>query len=305
MVRPVNSVYCVVPRELARALNAPLRRYFRLNRSIEVVVERRRSDRRAHPRGGGDRRATLRLVKGPTLPRIFDAYTTRLTFVERVPGRRASATEDADTARAVREVQAGDPNAFGEIYMRYFDRIYGYLRVIIGDDHEAQDATQQVFTRAYEALPRYVDRGEPFRAWLFTIARNYAITEVRKRSRITVADIREVERRRDLDPEAETRALEWITDFELMVFVERLPPPQRHALILRYMFDLTNTEIAAILDRSEDDVRKLQSRAILYLRERLSAIGRRTGGRIEQHSCRRPSRPVVPTARRLALSPGA
>jgi DNA-directed RNA polymerase specialized sigma24 family protein len=68
--------------------------------------------------------------------------------------------------------------------------------------------------------------------------------------------------------------LDWISDRELVLFVDRLPLAQRQVLLLRYMLDLTHAQIAEVLDRTPDDVRALHSRALRFLRTRLAALGR-------------------------------
>ncbi|MDX6663650.1 MAG: hypothetical protein QOG09_1752, partial [Solirubrobacterales bacterium] len=89
---------------------------------------------------------------------------TGLVFCERIEVA-AEAREDLLTARLVTRIQAGATSAFSELYETYFDRVYAYLRVALRDHHEAEDAAQQVFMQAMEALPRYqLRRGTPFRA---------------------------------------------------------------------------------------------------------------------------------------------
>lgn len=63
--------------------------------------------------------------------------------------------------------------------MRFSHSIYGYVRSIVRDDHEAEDVTQHVFTKLMTTLDKYTDRGVPFIAWLLRLARNVAIDHLR------------------------------------------------------------------------------------------------------------------------------
>jgi RNA polymerase sigma-70 factor (ECF subfamily) len=322
-------VYCLVPFSLAAKLHEPLRAHFTGDPDVEVVVERRARDRRAAPErravseapdgerrrirneGGrrvGPRRAPTLPVEAPLLPRKARPYADELAFVERLePSEEHLA--DLDSARLVTRFQAGDEDAFTALYMRYFDRVYAYVRVLFrGDSHEAEDVTQQVFVGAFEGLPRYERRRQPFRAWLFTIARNQAVSRLSKRSRSEPVEPRLLaERYEDVSGEEEPRAeIGWLADRELVMFVERLPLAQRQVLVLRYMLDLPTKEIAAMLGRSAEDVRALESRALRFLQARLTAIGRRTTqrrGQLPSHS--RVHWMHVLRHRRLALRDGA
>jgi RNA polymerase sigma-70 factor, ECF subfamily len=185
--------------------------------------------------------------------------------------------EDQDSARLVAQFQAGSRDSFSVLYMRYFDRVYGYMRVALSDPHAAEDATQQVFAQALEALPRYEKRTQPFRAWLFAIARNGAINELRKRGRTEVGSPDELDRLRDHEErtdEADGARLAWLTDARLLGLIERLPSAQRQALFCLYALDLSVADTAELLDRTPESVRQLHSRALRWLRERLSALGR-------------------------------
>jgi RNA polymerase sigma-70 factor (ECF subfamily) len=202
-----------------------------------------------------------------------------------------------------------DRDAFAELYRLYFDRVYGYMRLAVRESHTAEDATQQVFVNVFEALPRYERRSQPFRAWLFVIARNEALRSVRKTSRVELVDPAELSRRRDLAAdEADLHALDWISDGDLLLFMERLPLAQRQALALRYMLDLSHREIAAILGRSYDDVRVLLHRAQRFLRARLTAVGRDPTRDASQRMLSRVPEATVLRARRFRLlghRPGA
>jgi RNA polymerase sigma-70 factor, ECF subfamily len=291
-------IYCVVPRELAPKLHEPLRRHFRDEPYIEVVVERRTADRRREdsrrrvegepPEGHerrqiqnhegrrvGERRAPLIPVELPDLPRKAKPYAKRLMFLERL-AHPSEHDEDLDTARLVTRIQAGDRDGYAELYMRYFDRVYGYLRMLLRDSHEAEDVAQQVFLRVLEALPKYERRRQPFRAWLFTIVRNHALTNLNKRQRIQLVEPEEIDRRREstADREQLSRVLDWIADRELLLFIERLPLAQRQVLVMRFMLDLNSTEIAEMIDSTPEAVRALQARAMRSLRARLTSVGR-------------------------------
>jgi RNA polymerase sigma-70 factor, ECF subfamily len=162
------------------------------------------------------------------------------------------------------------------LYRRYFDRVFGYLRVVLRDRHEAEDGTQEAFLKALRALPEYERRSQPFRSWLFTIVRNHAMSLLEQSSRLEVTDtVHSLER----DPvqqssEDSVLALDWLTNSDLLVLIERLPARQRQVLVLRYLLDLSPAEVSRILETSSENVRVLQHRALTFLRERMVALGR-------------------------------
>jgi RNA polymerase sigma-70 factor (ECF subfamily) len=309
-----------VPWELAEELHEELREHFRSDPNIDVVIERRRRERRsgaerrqaddvaslrehrAIRNAGGrrvaDRRSPVAAIDAPTLPKSVRPHVDLLAFVERLePSDQHH--EDQDTARLVTRLQAGEKDAFAELYMRYFDRVYSYLRMALDDEYAAEDTTQQVFMKVMQALPRYERRTQPFRAWLFTIVRNEAIRYLGKRGRIEVTDPAELTARHEDAssgaPSETFDALSWISDREILMLIERLPIAQRQVLMLRYMMDLTAADIAAVLGRSSEDVRTLQSRALRFLERRLTALGRAPHRRQPtiQMTRRRPAAPVI------------
>jgi RNA polymerase sigma-70 factor (ECF subfamily) len=223
-------------------------------------------------------------------------------FVERVAPTSEQA-EDVDTARLVMRIQAGDDQGVADLYMRYFDRVYSYALMVLRDRHEAEDVTQQVFVDVIEGLPRYERRKQPFRAWLFVIVRNRMVDELKKRNRLEVVEPQTLERERENadDGAHDLSALNWVTDKDLVVFIERMPIHYRQVLVLRYMLDLQTREVARILGRSEPDVRKVQQRALGFLRERLTALGRGSHDQTRVSYRRRTVRLPVLRARRFAL----
>jgi RNA polymerase sigma-70 factor (ECF subfamily) len=286
--------YCVLPAGSAGELHDRLRAFFEDDPRVEVIVEQRsRERRRGGSRRGGsrrgedaasgidlerrearavagrrveERRGTLVPREPRPLPPELAARRERIRFFERLEPSTLE-REDGDTARLVARIQAGETDLYGDLYQRYFDRVYSYLRLALRDADEAEDATQDVFMRVLQAIPRYERRDVPFRAWLFRIARNCAINRMRKRRRYIVEAPSELMGASERPDEASGQdRLRSIEDPELIALIEGLPLAQRQVLALRYMLDLPLQEIGAILDRKPDSVRQLHHRALESLR---------------------------------------
>ncbi len=292
--RPIT--YCLVPADLAAELHEPLRAHLGDSGDIEVIVEHRAGERRGdsdrrgsegrppgererrrirNPAGrrAGERRAPLAAVDGPSLPPEAAAYADRIGFAERLEPASEHA-EDLDTARVVTRIQAGADSDFSVLYRRYFDRIYVYLRILLDDAAEAEELTRTTFERVYEELPRYERGRPPFRAWLSAAVRREALRHLGERGAIDqrdpLADGTHLERAAVEDEELFT--LHWVTDRDLLVLIERLPPDERRVLLLRYMLELPSTDVAEMLNQDGGGIRTLQKRAGDFLRERLSAL---------------------------------
>jgi RNA polymerase sigma-70 factor (ECF subfamily) len=170
---------------------------------------------------------------------------------------RHSASEDERLAELVREAQRGEPLAFADLYIALFDRVHRWLQVALKDREEAIDAAQQVFLRAFEALPRYSEQ-EGFRPWVFAIARNLAYDRLRAAARSTHAVDPAVlaEQRESEAPPAEEGIESLVAD---------LPPLQRRVLTLRFVSDMDAADIGDVLDMTADAVRHAQHRALRSL----------------------------------------
>jgi RNA polymerase sigma-70 factor (ECF subfamily) len=169
----------------------------------------------------------------------------------------------------VRAAQA-DRAAFGVLYRRYLDRVYGYCFYLLGDHHDAEDATERTFLAALGAIARYRDEGASFRSWLFRIAHNQLANALRARSRQRTAPLDEA---RDLgagghDPARLASAADDAR--RLRAAVAALTVDRRQVVVLRFVDGLSAREIGAVLGRSEGAVRVLQHRA---LRDLASALG--------------------------------
>lgn len=289
-----RTLYCVIPRELASELHDHLRTHWRDDPTVVVVVERRRDDRRRLERRRGaatqppdperrrvrgsdgrrvaDRRAMALPAVPPALPARARPHANRLLFVERLEPTDRD-TEDVETNRLLVRIQAGDTGGFDLLYMRYFDRVYAYAKVALREAHEAEDVAQQVFANVIQALPRYQVRDDtPFRAWLFRITRNVVLRALSRTGRLRPEEPFELDRRLESPMPDAPLGLEWLSDTDLAILVERLPLSQRQVILLRYVFEFTTDEIATALDRTPVAIRMLEHRAMRALEARLSAL---------------------------------
>jgi RNA polymerase sigma-70 factor (ECF subfamily) len=83
----------------------------------------------------------------------------------------------------VQRAQRHDPEAVSELYRRYAGQIYRFCLFRVSDEATAQDLAEDVFLNMLESLPRYVDKGRPFVAWLYRIAHDRVVDHYRRRAR--------------------------------------------------------------------------------------------------------------------------
>src|SRR2546423_5056594 len=185
------------------------------------------------------------------------------TVVGRQPderiARRGEAGQDGpraprNVAQAVKRAQRGDRQALAFLYACYADDIYGYVRSIVHDHHEAEDVTQHVFAKLIGVIGSYHEREVPFFAWMLRVARNVAIDHIRKQRLIPVEEVRAVSGA----PTSESRGSRRADDIQDALAT--LPEAQREVLVLRHFAGLSPTEIAARTGRTEGSVHGLHHR---------------------------------------------
>ena len=174
------------------------------------------------------------------------------------------ARERRVVSQAVVRAKAGDHEAIRFLYMRYADNVYGYVRSIVRDHHEAEDVTQQVFAKLMTALPKYEARDVPFAAWILRVARNVALDHLRQRRAIPCEEVRELEPSRDDRGESQQ------TSLALREALEALPEDQREVVVLRHLVGLSPGEIAGRMNKSEPSVHGLHHRGRGALRSTLA-----------------------------------
>jgi RNA polymerase sigma-70 factor (ECF subfamily) len=180
-------------------------------------------------------------------------FRTRTTFDESPEAREK-------TRLAVARAKEGDQEAVRFLYVTYSHNIYGYVRSIVRDEHEAEDVTQHVFAKLMTTLGKYDDRGVPFFAWLLRLARNVAIDHLRANRLTPTEDV--------ISPDDS-----WGGDIDRAQIVRdalaTLPDDQREVVILRHVVGLAPGEIADRMGRTEGSVHGLHHRGRRALQREL------------------------------------
>lgn len=175
--------------------------------------------------------------------------------------------EAALVARAVKR----DSVAFGCLYEAYLERIYRYVYYRVGSTAEAEDLTEQVFLKAWEAIGRYESRGTPFTAWLYRLAHNLVVDHYRSRRPTTPID--EVDES-ELDAVDVVEAVEdSLQAEEVREAIACLNAEHQQLIVLRFVEGLSHAEVARIIGKSEGAARVIQYRALQALARVLDSRG--------------------------------
>ncbi len=184
---------------------------------------------------------------------------------------------DPDAALMLR-VKKGDRAAFATLVEKYQQPVMNFVRRTLRDEIESEDLAQSVFLQVYKSAPRYVSTAK-FSTWLFTIARNLCLNEIRRRARHPAESL-DASR-----PESEDQPLQQFEDKsissppdtllqrELVEKIEQaladLPENQRTALLLCRQDELSYEEIAEVLDCSLSATKSLIHRGRETLKQKL------------------------------------
>ncbi len=168
------------------------------------------------------------------------------------------------------KAQQGDMDAYGQLYDFFVDAIYRYIFFKV-DKQEAFDLTENVFLKMWENLKSYKPReGAFFSSWLFRIAHNVVVDHYRSRKENISLDIDVPDTKRHHNPIIMTE--QKLGQEALRVAIGQLKKKYQQIIILKYINELDNEEIANILGCSEGSLRILKFRALRSLRQVLQNI---------------------------------
>ncbi len=168
--------------------------------------------------------------------------------------------------RLVAKSIAGDARAFGKLYDEFAERVYAFVRGRVGSTEDAEDVTAAVFLKAWEAIGGYDDRGLPFGAWIFRIARNAVIDSYRRTSRNSdCAPVGDAPEMADGSMPVDESVFIRVRVEETLTAMELLTEEQRSVLMLRFVWGFDLKDSAQALGKSEGAVKALQHRAVRSL----------------------------------------
>lgn len=175
-----------------------------------------------------------------------------------------------DDNDCVKEVLAGDKEAYGFLIHKYKDKIYTLLLRMIHDAQDAQDLTQECFIKAYHYLHSF-DPERKFSSWLYRIAVNLCLNALQARQKIQrhPAEWDDEWLIDESSPESILLQKEHVS--EIREVIEELPEHYRIVLLLRYLEDMSYQEISAVLEVPISTVQVRLHRAKLKLRTRVQA----------------------------------
>jgi RNA polymerase sigma-70 factor (ECF subfamily) len=164
----------------------------------------------------------------------------------------------------IEDARRGDVAAYEELVRRHQGLAIRAAYVVAGSA-EAEDAVQEAFVKAYRALPRFRP-GAPFRPWLLRIVTNEARNRVRSAKRREALALRAAAVPGGAAPSPEAAVVEDEDRRALLASFERLPAGDREIIAYRFFLDLSEAEMAAVLDVPPGTVKSRLSRAMTRLR---------------------------------------
>lgn len=176
------------------------------------------------------------------------------------PSSGADAGADTGEVRELARARAGDVAAFGALVRRHQERVFRFLHRMLDAREEAMELTQDVFVKAWQALPDWRPEAA-FSTWLLQIARNAALDQLRRRQLVRFAPLEEGLEVADDAPGPEVRYASRQRQAQLERALQRLAAEHREILLLREVEGLAYGELASVLGIAEGTVKSRLARA--------------------------------------------
>ena len=179
--------------------------------------------------------------------------------------------EAEDENKLVNRSIKGDANAFGILYSRYMHSIYRYIYFRVGDEMEAEDMTEDVFVRAWKALPRYQFGKYPFTSWIYRIAHNLVVDGYRREPLPATVDAIEMVLLPDREPLPEELLMQEDDSVTLAQAIRKLSQEEQQVIVLRFIQGLTHTQVGKIIGKTKGASRVIQHRGLRSLNKNLNS----------------------------------
>jgi RNA polymerase sigma-70 factor (ECF subfamily) len=179
--------------------------------------------------------------------------------------------QTSNEAMLVRRAVGHDAEAFGRLYDMHVDRVYRHIYYRVGNEADAEDLTQQVFLKAWQAIGKYKKMASPFVAWLMTISHNLVVDFYRTRKDRAYLEAEVLAD--DSLPSPERQAEASLEQQRLRKAILQLGGDEQQVVILRLIEGFEFTEIASLLKKKEGNIRVILHRALVKLRNILEKEG--------------------------------
>ncbi|MCF7918075.1 RNA polymerase sigma factor [Candidatus Gracilibacteria bacterium] len=173
--------------------------------------------------------------------------------------------------KLVDRAKTGDEGSFEKIFEMFFDKIFRYVSFRVAEE-ESEDIVSDVFLKVVESLHSYHARPKVgFNAWIFRIAHNTLIDFYRRKKDFLGLEDEDSEdffiQIPDENPLPHEMVNQILTNKRLYEILKKLPPLQREILELKYLEDMSNSEISEITGKNEGNIRVIQLRALREIRK--------------------------------------
>jgi RNA polymerase sigma-70 factor (ECF subfamily) len=170
----------------------------------------------------------------------------------------------------VEKAQSGDTGAFGDLYDFFIDPIYRYVFFKVKKD-DALDLTENVFLKVWENIGSYrLTSGSSFSSWVYRIAHNAVVDYYRMEKEHAELDANTADERKHNDPVVMTERK--LGQDALKSALSKLKKPYQQIILMKYINELENHEIAKVLRKSEGSIRILKFRALKALKRILEEM---------------------------------
>ncbi|MDP3970106.1 MAG: sigma-70 family RNA polymerase sigma factor [bacterium] len=161
--------------------------------------------------------------------------------------------------------QTGNTEAFGRLFDYYYPEIHRYIYYRVGHQQDAEDVTASIFIKIWDKINLYDQEKASFRVWIYRVAHNHMVDFYRKKRETYELH----ENAMLMDPKDNPEILTNQEKKRLLEALNKLTPVQQQILQLQFFSDLSNKEIANIVDKKEGAIRAIQFRALRTLLDEL------------------------------------
>ncbi len=172
----------------------------------------------------------------------------------------------------VAKVKEGDHDAFSDLYDIFIDHIYRYVYYRV-HSNDAEDLVETIFLKVWENINKYNAKKRAFSAWIFRIAHNLVVDYYRSSKDRGYEELGIDIASKDREHNPIRKAERGLDNEILKKAIKKLKKNYQEIIIQKFINELSNTEIAQIMKKSEGSLRILQHRALKALRRELGEMG--------------------------------